>query len=170
MKELDEIRELLKLFYEGETSTEQEHRLSEFFKAATDLPEDLKSSQKVFDAIVRAGEAIAIPEGLEGRLTDALDAEIGKDMRRKVLMSKFRKFVAVAACSVAILIAGWQIQLPQEHLGEVTDPAIAQAETKKALMMLSRELNRADEPLAKANAVAIKLEKQQMEILKNISI
>lgn len=170
MKELDEIRKLLKLFYEGETSTKQEHRLSEFFKKATELPEDLKSSQKVFEAIERVGGAIAIPEGLEKRLTDALDAEIEKDMHRKAMMSKFRKFIAVAACSVALLIVGWQIQLPQEHLGEVTDPAIAQAETKKALMMLSRELNRADEPLAKANAVAIKLEKQQMEILKNISI
>lgn len=71
MKTAEEIKKLIALFYQGETSAEQEKELIEYFNQ-TDISEDLKNEQVIFNTIFKK-DLIKIPAELESRLIARID-------------------------------------------------------------------------------------------------
>lgn len=97
-KESQYIRELLEKFYNGETSIEEEQKLTEFFKTTEVLPQDLEGDRRMFMAIYNPSAMPEMPEGLEENIMRNIEREEGK---RKW---KIVGWVAAVAAMVTVII------------------------------------------------------------------
>lgn len=68
------IKELLEKFYNGESSREEEMKLTAFFASAVELPEDLEADRKVFAALSEAAAFGEAPADLDAKIMAAIDA------------------------------------------------------------------------------------------------
>lgn len=119
-KDIDRhIGELLREYYDGIASREDIARLRELFASAASLPPDLEAERGIFLAIEGMKplpEAeIAVPEGLEARLAEAIDSAVGQEVTpadkrgfRKSLLFRFAMSVSAAAAVILIATFGWR--------------------------------------------------------------
>jgi hypothetical protein len=112
-----------------------------------------------------------VPAGLETRL-EALIDRLAESEKRSEKKRKLRLWTAGIAASVAILIStGLFFRQKTEFVAsnvsgirEITDPETAYIETKKALELVSRNLNKG---LDQLDLITIELEKSN-ELINNI--
>lgn len=156
MTRTEHIHNLLDLYYRGESTPSQAEEITEFFRqtADTEIPDDLLADRQLFLAI--AGEndsAIAIPDGLEQRLTAHIDSleqrtettSTHRVRRRAILI---RRFAAVAA-SVAIMIIAVTAALMSHPDTAVSAPATAEMRHVTDIDEAARCLRLTDRLLAK---------------------
>lgn len=150
--DLQHIRKLLELYYEGETTQEQERQLGEYFETADEVPADMEADRELFAAL----KSLRIPAGLEKQLSEAIDAKAADSRERH--FSPLRRWVA-AVSSVAVIailaVAGLLVLKPFAEASIEEEPAGYLAEdygyeltadqianhAYKALGVLSRTLN-----------------------------
>lgn len=100
---VNKARQLLKRFYDGETSQEDVRNLNEFF-ANTDaekLPEDMRDDAEIFKLMAIETKALEedVPDGLE----DSIRSIIGKESKKPRVI-KFVPWISVAAAAIVIFI------------------------------------------------------------------
>lgn len=157
MTRTEHIRNLLELYYRGESTSSQAEEITEFFRqtADTEIPDDLLADRQLFLAI--AGEndsAITIPDGLEERLA----AHIGSlerraennisphhALRRIILVQRF----AAIAASVAIMIIAVTAALMSHPDTAVSAQATAEMRHVTDIDEAARCLHLTDRLLAK---------------------
>lgn len=108
-----EIRELLRRWYDGTTSKEEERRLKCLLLRSSQLPPDLEADKKLFEGLSAMGEeSVPIPDHLQSRISDAIEKEIktSKPLANKThteLASLFRaRKLRMAIGGVAVCLAG----------------------------------------------------------------
>lgn len=137
-----EIRGLLEKYWEGDSSLEEEALLQNFFNSnQEELPEDLAEAAPMF---------LYFRHKAEEKLH--LQAEIPEFIPVKKVRFNAGKTLAYAASLMIILAVGYFIRQqaqPEEKppvatfkTREIDDPERAYAETKKALLLLSVNLNK----------------------------
>lgn len=144
--DLDRIEGLLAKYWECETSLEEEKELRAFFNQP-DVPEKLKAAAPLFEYY----EAEAGPRTLDSSFDDrVLDQLTSIPAERKGKVRKlFYDLARVAAVGLILLTATYFIR--EQYLEDKDDPYMADTfedpkqafeETKKALMMISKNFNK----------------------------
>ncbi len=146
------IEQLLEKYWNAETSLEEEQELHRFFQG-TDVPENLKETAALF----RYFET----EKSRG-LNENFDAAVTKQIRQRhggkiVSMTNWFSIARVAA-GVAVIVAavymiGHEVRKssPTEIADTESDPKLAFEETKKALLMISKNFHKAQHEASKIN-------------------
>ena len=148
MNDIQHIKHLLQRFYDGTSTVEEEQRLCDYFCNADNVPEELKTDQKMFRHLSECNAKIMPSEDFKQRLLSALDTHA---KRSKI---RWKRFTAVAA-SVAILVGiGITFYIKSNRNPyEVTDPQLAYAITQEALLNASEKLNKVDRQLEKVSLI-----------------
>ncbi len=144
-KDLYYIRQLLGLYYGGMTTREQEKELMDFFAETpeSDIPDDMLADRRV--QLCRASvPPLKVPE----RLGEQLSAQIDMLGRKEHLGRRGRRLMAwvsiAASLAIVVTAAVFMIKDSSVSAYELTDPEEAQAETQRALLLVSECLNKAD--------------------------
>jgi hypothetical protein len=145
------IDELLKRYWNAESSLEEENELRQYFKSKQ-IPDHLKEAAALF---------LYFDSNKKKTISDvSFDAEVMTQVR-KANPGKVRSLVINAmriAAGVAVLVlAIWFVReevredQPQAIVDTYEDPKMAFEETKKALLMISKSFGTAEEQAKKIN-------------------
>ncbi len=161
MRSVNEIKPLLDKFYDGTTSTREEHDLKEFFTTAINVPEELRADMCVFQALAdidnEMNADIDIPKGLVDELALTIDrlAETETTILTREWWT-WQRLTGIAA-SVCILISLCLslISNDQESIPSIEPVGLRHAyipqteeeaiiKTSRALMLVAEKLNTAN--------------------------
>ena len=158
-----QLEQLLEKYWNCETSLEEEKQLREYFRGA--VPENLKETADLFRYF----------EMQQGQSVDAsdFDAVVRKKIKQQQPQGRsvkmFSNYARIAAGLIVVITATYFVRLevrkayPPEIVDTYSDPKLALEETKKALMMISKGLNKAQKEAGKIkvfNEAEEKLQKQ----------
>lgn len=180
----NKITELLNLYYDGETTIEQEQTLAKLFSEETDIPEELLAEKDLFLAM-RETIDVEIPAKLEEELVKHIDKLYRKEQFRNSSWVKRFGIPAIAASIIiAIAIGAFLTYSPIDPINnnvvannqliaanttrydEVTNIDVAYQETEKALMLLSSKLNKSSQSIAVADEKINQINDKLNSILK----
>lgn len=153
--EREQIKKLLEKYWEGETSLEEEKELKQYF-ARPDVPEDLQQEGSFFRYLNQQHDNISLEDE---EILELLRNEPQKnDNQIRLYIEKMVKVAAVILIvAVAIFFIREDYELKKEKMDPVIsdtfeDPQKAFEETKKALMLVSRQFNKGQKHAAKLGA------------------
>ena len=184
-QDINTIKELLSLYYEGKTSISQEEALIEFFSGKQDIPIEMVNDRELFNAMSHLSDDIDIPADLERRLNKHIDnLEFTDRNRKKSWIKRYSAMIAAASIVIAVVIGTYLIYNPIEPINnnvvsnnqliaantprhdEVTDINVAYEKTEMALMMLSSKLNKSGQGIAVADEKINQINDKLNSILK----
>lgn len=149
-----EIEALLNDFYEGNTTLEQEVTLRSYFES-DEVPEYLLNEKYQFLSCFE-GDKIEVPASMESKLEAMIDLEVGKTNKKpsgKLLRATWIWMGSVAASLVLLISIGINVyqsnQTPQ-MADTYSNPTDAARETRKALLLVSKNLSTGYAQLKKA--------------------
>lgn len=156
---INEIRRLLNLYYEGETTQEEETQLIVFFEMSKNIPEDLDAEKAIFLNLQKVSESILPSNDFEDRLLKVIE-----NRERHKMSSVWGRFhrwkkISVAAC-LSLMVFGVVTYLifdKNNNPYEITDERLAYDKTKEALLLVSTKLTKVDVELNKMNYTLNKL-------------
>lgn len=144
------IEQLLEKYWNAETSLEEEQELHQFFQNNS-VPEKLKETAILFRYF---------EEEKRRTLNENFDATVTKQIKQRqdgkiVSMSNWFQIARVAA-GIAVVVAavyliGHEVRRPNEMTDTESDPKLAFEQTKKALLMISKNFGKAQQEASKIN-------------------
>ena len=146
----DKINELLNRYWNCETTLEEEAQLRAYFRNSA-IPDSLNETANLFRYFD------------DERTTGITDITFEKQVIKKIRSPKsktrslFFNSMRIAAGIAVLLVAIWLVRMeirkndPVEVTDTYSDPKLAFEETKKALMMISKSFNTAEEQARKIN-------------------
>ncbi len=138
----DEIRILLKRYYNGETTIAEEEQLHSFFNRG-DVADEFKADVILFKACTEISKDIPIPEGWEKRLDEKLANKRGASSKRKERFH-FGRISGIAATVLLVVSLGlyefFRTETPVFR-DTCATPEEAYQEAYKALLLFSTDLN-----------------------------
>ncbi len=146
------IEHLLEKYWNAETSLEEEQELHYYFQRA-DVPENLKETAVLF-RYFEIEKSRTLNENFVARVTNQIKQRQGLKM---VPMTNWFRIARVAAGVVVIVAAVYMIghearkSSPHEITDTESDPKLAFEETKKALLMISKNFGKAQREASKIN-------------------
>lgn len=146
----ENINDLLNKYWNCQTSLEEEQQLHAYFKN-TDVPEALKETAAWF-SYLEHGRKKSIPDG-------SFEKGVLKSIRRpqRRIGAFMYNSMRIAAGVIVLVLAVWLVRLevreisPADATDTYSDPDRAFEETKKALMMISKSFNTAEQHAKKIN-------------------
>lgn len=161
------IEELLKKYWDCETSLEEEQQLHAYFREG-DFPEQLKETAELFRYF---------NDHKKKTLTDvSFDHDILKKVKtpaKSKMATLIYNTMRIAAGVIVLMVAVWLVRneiretTPREMVDTYNDPKLAFEETKKALMMISKSFGTAEEQAKKINLFNEAREEVQKKTEKN---
>lgn len=143
MDSLNNIKQILEKFYDGQTSLEEELSLKEFFSGDS-IPEELHEDRELFVSMNAVDNQVTIPGDLNSMLIDTINSAEQKETRVKRI--NLYSFSGLAAGLLIILGVYFTFlrDNPSDVLAEYTiqDEETAYVEAMKALTYVSAKLNR----------------------------
>ena len=153
----EDIRGLLELYFEGETTLEQERTLRDYFTAGHDVPADLEYAQTMFGVLGETARQAAAP----------VQAAVAAKPLRTIRPAKLAAWSAAVAAAIMLAVAV-TVTLPRADAEEtvycylngeaVTDYDTALAYAQDVLDALSGPLGKTAQYLEPLNAVSRSLE------------
>jgi len=147
----EEIKRLLEKYYEGITTSGEEHILKKFF-SRDNVMVDLRSDQEIFRYYMQVAEIPVPSADFEKNIISALEIE-DKDLRR---FKRRRMFVTLSGIAAAMLILAGSYFFFTGRSGPrdtYSDPELAYAETMKILYEVSSRLNHGTKALGHLSAL-----------------
>ena len=152
---------LLKKFYNGDTSIEEEKRLKQFFVSGN-IPDKYKSNKEYFDFLKISQKEYNLPKGFD----EKIDAIILNGQSKTLMFGKYVKVIFSVAASVALVIyltvfyQRGNVELTNYNTVDTFEnPKEAYNATKKALMLISANINKGTKNLKPLSAFDNKIEK-----------
>lgn len=141
----DNIRTLLKKYWEGETNLWEEKSLKEFFCQAVNLPEDLETGRDLFCYYKQENNSAMLTDDMTAKLRQHWGAESQQTAKK---IPVWRQALKYAAVLVLMFLLGYIFIYKDKgtktaavQTDTFTDPQKAIAETEKALLLLSKNMN-----------------------------
>jgi len=139
--EYQKIEEILNKYLEGESTLEEEMILKEYFSQA-DLPAEHREMKELFQYFAQANQEAAPHFDVSAELNSLVENEWKKETR-----NRFRQVITWASSAAAVLVLSFAIfqymNKPEVIIKDTyKDPKLAYAETKRALLLVSRTMNR----------------------------
>jgi hypothetical protein len=154
---VEELQKLLDRYYNGESTEEEELRLSRFF-TGENIPAGYDTEKILFSHFKTFAGIPAPSPDFESRILSGVDAS-----EKTLLSSQMRRYIlpVLSAAAGLIILAGSYFFFINRPEAEDTfkDPQMAYNETVKILMGISSQLNhgaRALKPVSKLNEMADK--------------
>ncbi|HTH57955.1 MAG TPA: hypothetical protein VL728_18030 [Cyclobacteriaceae bacterium] len=144
------IEELLEKYWNAETTLEQEEELRVFFQG-NDIPENMSETATLFRYFENEKSK---------NLSEKFDADVTKKVQQRqggkiVAMKDWFRMARVAAGIIvvvaAVFLIGKQVREKGEMVDTQSDPKLAFEETKKALMMISKNFHKAQKEASMIN-------------------
>ena len=146
------IEALLEKYWNAETTLEQEQELREFFQG-NNVPEKLNEAAMLFRYFETEKSK---------KLNENFDADVTKKIQQRqggkiIPMTNWFRVTRVAAGIVAIVAAVYLIgaeirgRTPKEIADTESDPKLAFEQTKKALLMISKNFHKAQREASMIN-------------------
>ena len=144
--------ELLKKYWDAETSPGEEQELKELLKESTE-PE--LEEEKALFAHFENKKSVELDDSFDAELFAKLGlVEEAKGAKVISLKSYFRQYASIAAAVLVLCISG-ALYYQQQKQYEVEDtfdsPEMAYAELKRQLLMVSRYMNKGQDALKELN-------------------
>jgi hypothetical protein len=146
------IEQLLEKYWNAETSLEEEQELHQYFQGP-DVPEKLKETAALF-RYFETEKSRTLNENFDSAVTKQITQRLGGKM---VSMTNWFQIARVAA-GVAVVVAaiyliGHEVRKssPNEITDTESDPKLAFEQTKKALLMISKNFHKAQNEASKIN-------------------
>lgn len=150
---IEDVKILLDKFYRGETSLDEEKRLSDFFRQEN-VPLELEHDRKVFLSL--SDNEIQVPDNMERSIASLIDSFEDKSVRKAAKIVSMRySLIAVAASLLLVVGIGFfyqQHQKTQWMADTYKNPDEAYTATINALQLFSENFSKGVEPMEKANA------------------
>jgi hypothetical protein len=149
--DFNNVEELLRKYWNCETSLEEEKQLREYF-GKNNIPGQWKEAAALFRYFEEAKKKSLNDLAFEGQVMRKIDVPKKNKLARLVYNS-----MRIAAGLIVVLAATWFIRnevrktTPQEIVDTYDDPKLAFEETKKALLMISKSFGTAEEQTRKIN-------------------
>lgn len=144
----NQLEALIKKYWDCETSLEEEERLREWFRTH-EVPERFKETAKLFGYFDEQKQK-ATGEQFDKQLVKKLTAPTGKIIG--LWQTSLRIAAGVAVVAAAIYFVREEFKRKPE-MAVIEDPHRALEETKKALMLISKGFNEAEENAKKINVL-----------------
>src|SRR5579859_7007753 len=158
------IEQLLEKYWNAETSLEEEQELRRFFNGE-DVPGNLKETAALF-RYFESEKSRSLGENFDAAVTKQIRQRQGGKM---ISMTNWFQVARVAA-GVAVVVAavyliGHEVRKssPNEITDTESDPKLAFEETKKALLMISKNFHKAQSEASKINLLNEAEEKVQQK-------
>ncbi len=154
IKTIELLRQTLALYYEGETSPQQEAALKEFFLEHNDVDDEFKADRAIFVSLNSE-----VPTNLEERI---LDATCGRKRRRHTNYWVRSAAAAVATLIVVSMVFTYQPEKIQQETVEIdnddpyieiTDPEEAQRIANEAIALINDQLAYTAKSIEQANEI-----------------
>ena len=158
MRDYNHIENLLKRYYNAQTSEQEEQVLKDFF-CHEEVPSHLQAEKEMFLQL----QAMDAPEGLEERLGNLIDQWELSEQKAQKKHHIFRlQWIGSIAASLLLLIGmSWYMYEPPRK-DTCATPEEAYAHAEKALILFSETLNKGLRPIEE-------IEKTQQSIRKQIN-
>ncbi|MBS1485959.1 MAG: hypothetical protein JST43_00110 [Bacteroidetes bacterium] len=148
-----QIEQLLEKYWNAETSLEEEQELHRYFQT-NGVPDTLQETAELFRYFTHEKNKTFTDSDFDKRVTK----HIGQRQGGKVIRMTNWFQIARVAAGVLVLVAavyliGQEVRKssPIEIADTETDPQLAFEETKKALLMISKSFNKAQQEVVKIN-------------------
>ena len=159
----ERINELLERYYEALTTEAEEEELRRFFVEG-EVPAHLMGERELFMQL-QANAEIPVPEGLEDRLSVAIDEWAALEERPKhSRMYRLRWISGIAASVLMVVAFSWSLYEPARK-DTCATPEEAYMEAHDALMQFALALNKGTEQLAMVQSTTQKIEENITEYL-----
>lgn len=162
----ERINELLERYYEALTTEAEEEELRRFFTEG-EVPARLMGEKELFLQLQEVSAEVSAPEGLEERLTTAIDswaAQEETERKRRSRIYRLRWMSGIAASIVVLLAFGWNLYEP-ERRDTCATPEEAYAEAHEALMQFAWALDKGTQQIAMVQSTTEKIEESISEYL-----
>jgi hypothetical protein len=149
--DFNNMEELLKKYWNCETTLEEEKQLREFF-TGNNIPEQWKETAAMFRYFDEVKKKSLNDLAFDGQVLRSVNAT--KEGKIKSLVYNAMR---IAAGLAVVIAATWFIRteirssMPQEVVDTYDDPKMAFEETKKALLIISKSFGTAEEQTRKIN-------------------
>lgn len=144
------LDELLKKYWDCETSLEEEQELRAFFSESK-VPEQHKGAAPLFRYFNESKKKSLKDDAVENRVLQTVRPAKGKLVR--LFVNSMRIAAGIAVLMVAFVVIRNEIRktTPQEIVDTFDDPQLAFEETKKALRLISQGIGQAETEARKIN-------------------
>lgn len=142
----NQLEALIKKYWDCETTLEEEERLREWFRTH-EVPERFKETAGLFSYFDEQKQKAA-GENFDKQLVTKLRAPQGK--RVNLWQTTVRIAAGIAVVAAAVFFMQQEIR-NKPDMAAIEDPQRAFEETKRALMMISKGFNSAEEQAKKIN-------------------
>jgi hypothetical protein len=146
------IEELLKKYWNCETSLEDEEELKEYFRTHDQIPDQWKETASLFRYFDGHKKKTITDSSFDAVVLNTVNAA-----RRGKVMTLVNNSMRIAAGIAVLMVAVWfahneiKKSISQEVIDTYDDPRLAFEETKRALMMISKGFGTAEEQAKKIN-------------------
>lgn len=142
--DLEKVEILLEKYYSGNTSLEEEQLLKDYFKADK-IPYNLLPEKDIFNCFSHEDIDDLPGKNFEQKLIEIIESEANTNLKKKktrFLYNTLRIASTITILFVSFIIINKNTNLfNSSGLSEIKDPEIAFAETKKTLLLISRNMN-----------------------------
>lgn len=144
------LDELLKKYWDCETSLEEEQELRAFFSGGS-VPEKYKDAAPLFRYFNESKKKSLKDDAIEGRVLQTVAPAKSKLVH--LFVNSMRIAAGIAVLMVAFVVIRNEIRktTPQEMVDTFNDPQLAFEETKKALKLISQGIGQAESEARKIN-------------------
>lgn len=161
----ERINELLERYYEALTTEAEEEELRRFFIEG-EVPAHLMGEKELFLQLQAASTEVPVPDGLEDRLSEAIDSWAAQEEHPKQHSRIYRlRWIGGIAASVLMILAFSRSLYEPARRDTFDTPEEAYAEAHDALMQFARALNKGTEQLAMVHSTTEKIEENISEYL-----
>ena len=149
--EPNKIKQLLEKYYDGNTSTEEDQLLKDYFRNES-VPAEFEVDRQLFLYTASEADTLPLNSQLEQKLETWIDQQESKETKTRKIFWGYR--IAGIAAMFAIVITCYLTFFQPKNRIAVKDmkdtynnPELAYAEAKRALLFVSQQLNRGTEQL-----------------------
>ena len=168
--DFNKIEQLLKKYWEGSSSLEEEQELRDFFDG-DDVPEQWKGEQALFNYYQLASSNTNKVIPTDNEIISLIESS-DKKKSKIIKLVPFRQFLRIAAVILVLITTVYVVREEYENNKTVLkpmtdtfeDPKEAFEETKKALLLLSKNLGK-----GKTQVNKIKVFNEAENTVKNIN-
>lgn len=167
---MDVIRQLLDKYYNGETNSNEEKILQDFF-SKDDVPAEFVIDRDLFKhmASVKKGVSAGIPDDMKKRLSEKIDTWEKQEFRRKTVIRSFYKYTAGIVASVLLAVGIGLSVLSSSSKGmedTFDNPQEAYMATEDALRLFAEVLDKGNTQMDKAKKATREM-KEKIENIKD---
>jgi len=150
---MEQIKQLLGKYYDGNTSKEEEQFLKDYFRYSS-VPAELDTDKELFLYTASENNAVPLNSQFEQKLSNWIDEQGENEKKTRRLFWSYRiagiaaTFAIIVVCYLTLFQSKTNVPIALKDKDTYDNPQLAYAEAKRALLYISQQLNKGTAPLS----------------------